>query len=102
MNNNGSPWFRLVEASRKAPQAARDEAAPHGFATRVAARGLQQRPASSLSLVFDRLSLRALGVAALLMAISVLSAYRVSNTSTIADDEGDDQDSVSEILELAS
>lgn len=102
MNNNGSPWFRLVEASRKAPQSARDEAAPHGFATRVAARGLQQPPASGLSLVFDRLSLRALGVATLLMAISILSAYRGSNSPAIADDEGEYQDSVSEILELVS
>jgi hypothetical protein len=102
MNNNGSPWFRLVEAARKAPQPVRDEAAPHGFATRVAARGLQQRPASGLSLVFDRFSLRALGVATLLMAITVLSCYRNSVASTVADDDSDYQDSVSEILELAS
>jgi len=102
MNNNGSPWFRLVEAARKAPQPSRDEAAPHGFATRVAAQALEQRPASGLSLVFDRFSLRALGVATLLMTISVISCYHSVSTTSVADDDGDYQDSVSEILEIAS
>ena len=36
MNTQPPEWSRLVAAARRAPRDTRDEAAPYGFATRVA------------------------------------------------------------------
>ncbi len=66
-----SPWTRLVAAARLASvEDRRDVTAPNGFATRVAALGLAGME-PTFSALFARLSLRALGVCALLMVVGV-------------------------------
>jgi len=93
------PWSRLVAAARSAPDD-RDPAAPFGFATRVAALALSAPPRPSFSLVFERLSLRALGVACLLMLACVAVSYpAIARTS---DDEVAVRDPIAEVLELES
>lgn len=67
------PWSRLTAGARQVPDA-RDETAPYGFATRIAALALaQERRVVS---AFDRLAYRALGVAFLLAVGSVAINYR--------------------------
>jgi len=61
-------WNRLTAAARTVP-GAREDAAPYGFATRVAALALgREIRATSL---FDVFALKALGIACLLAACSV-------------------------------
>lgn len=62
-NSPHDPWSRLVAAARTVRDE-RDDAAPYGFSTRVAALAFaQERSAGS---IFDRFALRALGVSCLL------------------------------------
>jgi hypothetical protein len=63
----GNGWDRLVATARSAPET-RDEAAPFGFAARVAARASapRRRPAGLAEMFTLGLSLRALGAAAAL------------------------------------
>ncbi len=75
MNPRTSLWFRLVQAARLAPADARDEAAPHGFSTRVAALAFATAN-PSLSAMLARLSWRALTVAALVMVVSVAANFK--------------------------
>ena len=94
------PWSRLVAAARSAPDD-RDPSAPFGFSTRVAALALANPPRPSFSLVFERLSLRALGVACLLMLACVAITYPAiarafDDEVTVSDDP------VAEVLELES
>ena len=64
MNPNEQAWRRLAAAARRAPAEARDDAAPLGFAARVAARAMaEDYPRVSL---LEQFSLRALGAACLL------------------------------------
>lgn len=78
------PWARLAAASRQASVDARSTAAPYGFATRVTALAFAvERPVVSL---FERFSLRALGVASLLALVSVAANYSAL-TSPAVDDE---------------
>ena len=93
------PWSRLVAAARSAPDD-RDPSAPFGFSTRVAALALSAPPRPSLSLVFERLSWRALGVACLLMLASVAVSYPA--IARAFDDEVNVRDPVAEVLELES
>ena len=66
------PWQRLTRAARRHVDD-RNPAAPYGFATRVAALALaSERAGASL---FERFSLRALGVACLLMITSLAANY---------------------------
>jgi hypothetical protein len=67
--NNPPEWNRLVSAARRASPDTGDAAAPYGFATRVAAQAMA-RESGDASLLL-RYSLRALGVACLLMVASV-------------------------------
>jgi hypothetical protein len=77
------PWQRLAGAARRHTDP-RDPAAPYGFATRVAALALaSERAGASL---YARFSLRALGVACLLMILSLVSNYS-SVAKVFADDE---------------
>lgn len=57
------PWSRLAAVARQTREP-RDDSAPYGFATRVAALAFAQE--RSVVSVFDRFALRALGVACLL------------------------------------
>ena len=93
------PWSRLVAAARSAPDE-RDPSAPLGFSTRVAALALSAPPRSSFSLVFERLSWRALAVACLLMLASVAANY--SAITRTSDEEVTVRDPVAEVLELES
>ena len=93
------PWSRLVAAARSAPDD-RDPSAPFGFSTRVAALALSAPSGPSLSLVFERLSLRALGVACLLMLASVAISYPA--IARAFDDEVNVRDPVAEVLDLES
>lgn len=65
-------WQRLVRAARRATDA-RDEAAPYGFATRVAAQALATRESSNP--LMERLAWRALGVACLVAVLGVAANY---------------------------
>jgi hypothetical protein len=68
MKDPEKSWDRLVEAARRAPAGAGEEA-PFGFSTRVAALAFEQGRSGSSA--FARLSLRAAAVALLLAAIAV-------------------------------
>ena len=92
------PWQRLVIAARRAPNSG-ETAAPYGFATRVAALAMAQepRPASLLA----RFSLRAAGVACLLMAAAFAANY--SFPGNAPEDEGAvPGDAVTEAINAAS
>ncbi len=101
-------WQRLAAAARTVRED-RDTAAPYGFATRVAALALaQERRVVSL---FDRLALRALGVACLLALFSfalnyqeVTTAFAPAGTTLHLSDDTDaiaPDDAVAIVLDLA-
>lgn len=69
MKPHDMEWQRLIDAARRAPDQA-DPKAPYGFATRVAAHAASLRPAGATWL-YERMSLRALGVAALVAVVAV-------------------------------
>lgn len=92
MNTRSSPWNRLVAAARLAPADAGDTCVPPGFATRVAALGLAGGGEPAFSVLFARVSLRALGVCGLLMVLgvslnltSVLQAFEGDSAATLND-----------------
>ena len=97
MKDFESKWQRLVLAAREAP-AADEAAAPYGFATRVAARAMSDRPPPLL--VFGRFSVRALFVAGLLTLAGGAANYLAFAGS--ADDEQAQIDPVSEVFTNAS
>jgi hypothetical protein len=77
LNDPSQPWSRLTAAARRVRDE-RDEAAPYGFATRVAALAfLPERPLASL---FERFALRAVGVASLLALFSIVLNYQALST----------------------
>ncbi|KXU36648.1 hypothetical protein AXK11_03715 [Cephaloticoccus primus] len=83
-------WAELTRAARQLSSAefsanCGPEAAPYGFATRVAARALAQRR-SSPSLL-ETLSLRALGLAGLTMALALAAHFFVPQSVAAADEE---------------
>ena len=65
-------WQRLARAARRATDT-RDEAAPYGFATRVAAQAFAARETSSP--ILERFAWRALGVACLVAVLGVAANY---------------------------
>jgi hypothetical protein len=74
-NPSRDAWSRLTTAARTAPHEEREIAVPYGFATRVTALAFaQERAPVSL---FDRLAMRALGVACLLALGSLALNYQV-------------------------
>jgi len=75
MNSRNSPWFRLAALARLAPADTRDAAAPHGFATRVAALAFA-RAEPSFAVMTARFSWRALAVAALVMTVSIAANFK--------------------------
>ena len=78
------PWSRLTASARRAPSDPRDVSAPFGFSTRVAALAFTvERPVVSL---FERFSLRALGVASLLALLSVAANYSIFTNASSDDD----------------
>jgi len=100
MNKFDQAWRRLAAAARRGAPV-RDESAPYGFSTRVAAlafAGERQAPSA-----FARLSLRAALVACLLAVAAVAANY-----SAISGAFGDDSavaaadDPVDEVVSLGS
>lgn len=96
-------WTRLTAAARTVRDE-RDAAAPYGFATRVAALAFaQERRVASL---FERFSLRAMGVAALLALGSVALNYQeLAGPAAVAQAEEQplhDDDAVTIVLDLAA
>jgi hypothetical protein len=92
-------WQRLIAAARRAPADERDTAAPHGFATRVAARALTAEP--PMASLLERFSWRALGVAGLLAVACVAADYSVfagNSDDEIPADDG----AVATLLEISS
>ncbi|MBL9199978.1 MAG: hypothetical protein JNL39_05690 [Opitutaceae bacterium] len=72
-NDPRHPWARLTSAARMVRDE-RDASAPFGFATRVAALALAQE--FRVASLFERFSLRAMGLAALLAVVSVALNYQ--------------------------
>ena|SRR5579883_2180559 len=98
MNPTPQAWQRLVDAARRAPDE-RDSSAPYGFAVRVAARAFTERP--PFGSLFERFSLRAMGVAGLLALVAVAANYssvrRLFDHETTAAD-----DPTAELVDLVS
>lgn len=83
-SDHDQSWARLAAAARRSPRPA-DTAAPYGFSTRVAALAFatSERPMRSL---FERFSLKAVGVASLLAVASVLANYSALTVDSAEDD----------------
>jgi len=102
MNSPDPSLQKLFTAARRAPRDSRDEAAPFGFATRVAALALQRpEPAA----VFGRFALRAAAVSAVLAVAAVAANFTairglVDEPSAAAPVNNDDP--VSEVVALGS
>lgn len=96
-NDPRHPWARLTAAARAVPDN-RDEASPYGFATRIAALAMaQERVVVSL---FERFSLRALGVSCLLALCSVAINYHLIS-SPIEEELPTGGDAVAVVFDLA-
>ncbi len=76
MSTNPPEWSRLVSLARRAPRETRDEAAPYGFATRVAALALGGRAPWMDASLFSRYGLRALGVSCVLAAACAAATFK--------------------------
>jgi hypothetical protein len=104
MKNFEQDWAKLAAAARRAPRAP-DEAAPYGFATRVAALAFEQRPPASL---FGRMALRAAGVSLLLAMVAVGVNYSAikgafgGDPSPSASPSAASDDPVAEVVDLAT
>ena len=98
MKNSPSAWHRLVGAARQAPIAG-DDAAPYGFATRVAALAMAAVERPSLQSSLNHFSWRALGFSLMLMIVSIVANY--SSVTTVAENDQDPFDPVEEILTLS-
>ena len=101
LNDPQHPWPRLLAAARKSPDD-RDTAAPYGFATRVSALAFTaQHGASSL---FERFSLRALGVACLLTVATVAGNYSMVSNLFSGEETAvaSSDDPVAELVDVAS
>jgi hypothetical protein len=97
MKTTDTAWLRLVKAARQAG-APGDESAPFGFSTRVSALAMQRPAAKSSALAaVAAFSWRALGLALMLMFLSIVANYSVLASSA----EGETEavlDPVGEIL----
>ena len=100
MNTSLSPWTRLLAAARCAPTDLRDESAPYGFAARVGALAFAGRE-PTFSALFARLSLRAVGVCALLMVAGVALNFS-SALNAFEPDLVSNNDPVSEWIDASS
>ncbi|MFT3780400.1 MAG: hypothetical protein QM790_00190 [Nibricoccus sp.] len=98
MKTTSTAWQRLVTAARQAPVTT-NEAAPYGFATRVAALAMAAERPTLLSSI-NRFSWRALALSLMVMAVSIATNY--SSISTNSDTEQDASlDPVEEYLTIS-
>ncbi|MBI5425582.1 MAG: hypothetical protein HZA32_16005 [Opitutae bacterium] len=95
MNPHNQQWLRLATAARQAPDD-RDETAPFGFATRVAALGVMAPAAVLPRAMFEKFALRGLFAACALSAAAVAFGY--SAFTSEQETEAVTGDSVTEIL----
>lgn len=105
MNDPRHPWSRLVAAAREVRDD-RDDGAPFGFSTRVAALAMAQ-DARIVSLL-ERFAFRAVGVAALLAIFSVVMNYQALSVTAPMVAQADESevivpvdDAVAIVLDLA-
>ena len=105
LNDPRHPWSRLTSAARGVRDD-RDESAPYGFATRVAALAFARDGRGSS--LFERFAMRAVGVATLLALFSVVLNYqalsRTGGSSMAQTDEVEvmpADDAVALVLDLA-
>jgi hypothetical protein len=80
MNDFDTRWQSAMDAVRRAPT--RDDTAPFGFASRVAALRCKS-PAASTFFLWWKLTWRAIGVAALLLVASAALNWSTSNDSAL-------------------
>ncbi len=100
MNNPEQSLEKLLAAARKAPAAARDESAPFGFSTRVAALAFEQRePRAS---AFARLSLRAALVACAFAVAAVAINFSAITSAFDADTTASVDDPIAEVVNLGT
>lgn len=85
MSNFDKKWRRLAAAARRDPTPG-DEAAPHGFSTRVAALAMEAPPAGPW-FGLERLALRGLLAACALCAASVAFHYTTGELNVEGEDE---------------
>lgn len=90
-------WARLTAAARLARDE-RDEAAPYGFSTRVAAlaRSADRKPA----FLMERFALRALGVACLLAIASAAVNFPALNNTASTEEQIAAEDPLSVLLDV--
>ena len=83
-SDHDQSWARLTAAARRAPVTGEAEA-PYGFSTRVAALAFAaaERPVRSL---FERVSLKAVGLASLLAVASVVANFSALTVETADED----------------
>lgn len=91
------PWQRLVAGARRARED-RDDAAPYGFATRVAALALAAEGCGAS--VLERLAFRALGVACLLALASIAFNYSAPTRATAAEETVGTDDPMAVLLDV--
>ncbi len=92
-------WQKLVTAARRVRDE-RDEAAPYGFSTRVAAMAMAAREAS-IGSIFERFSWRALGLASLLAITSVAANYAWVSTTGSEEDLLSDETAVAALFDTS-
>ena len=97
MNNHQHSWQKLVAAAR-AHRDERDQAAPYGFAVRVASRAVEVRAASPWGLL-EKFALRGL-IAACAFSLAAI-AFGYTTWIGEHDDEVATTDVVGELLDLS-
>ncbi len=97
-NDPKHPWARLTAAARTMTDD-RDNAAPHGFATRVVALGFANEPRLTVSL-FERFAWRAVGVAGLLAILSVVVNYSVLSRTVAVEEQITEEESMAQLLSV--
>ena len=74
MNKHDEQWKRLTKMARKAPAAPEPEM-PYGFATKVVALWPKQSVEPTLEMIWERLTLRVLGIAMAVMLVTLGVTY---------------------------
>jgi hypothetical protein len=98
MKNTPQAWERLTATARSAPDE-RDVLAPFGFATRVAALAMAERPTGSL---IERFALRAMIMACGLAIVAVAVNYSSVRGLFAQEQTPAPDDPVAEMADLAS
>lgn len=78
-------WQRLVSAARRAP-VVHDATTPHGFTTRVVAQAVIGGARQSAGMMWERMAMRALGVACLFAVLGAGIHYLQPQPAILAED----------------